>query len=94
MTEYKSLRSDSAMSKQNGTEGVSEDGDNKNRNKSKRLSQLLYPPLSIYETSFLTAGWIFIIGYSWYLVYVASRKHYAGFLSQDYLDEGLFSKFR
>ena len=65
----------------------------RSRIKEQRLTRLVYPSLSIYETSILTAGWIFIIGYSWYLVFLASRQYYLTFLNQGYLEEGFLSKF-
>ena len=58
----------------------------------RKLRRLIYPSLSIYETSFLTAAWIFILGYAWYLVYLVSRKFYPAFLSDGMLEEGIFSQ--
>ena len=62
--------------------------------KQSKLRQQLYPSLSLYEITFLVAAWIVIIAYSLFQVFVVSRKYYYHFLTQDMLEEGMFSKFR
>ena len=57
-----------------------------------KLSRLIYPSLSIYEISFLTAAWIIFLGYEWYLVYLVSKTYYRKFLRDGYLEDGMFSK--
>jgi len=59
----------------------------------RRLSRLIYPSLSIYEISFLTAGWIFILGYAWYLVYTVSREYYPSFLDSGFMIDTRFNPF-
>ena len=53
--------------------------------KVRKLTALIYPSLPIYETSLLIATWIFIIGYSWYLVYNASREYYHNLAVDGYM---------
>ena len=59
----------------------------KSQERQRRLSRLMYPSLSVFETSLLTASWIFILGYAWYLVYRVSRKYYRRFMNDGYLIE-------
>ena len=61
--------------------------------KERKLNQLIYPSLTIYETSFLSVAWIFILIYSWYLVYTVSRKYYLSFVNQGFMIETWFSQF-
>ena len=63
------------------------------KEKQKKLSRLIYPSLSIYETSFVTAAWIFILGYAWYLVYTVSRKYYPLFISDGFMITTWFNQF-
>ena len=65
----------------------------KSLERQRRLIRLIYPSLTVYETSFLTAGWIFILGYAWYLVYTVSIKYYPLFLSDGYMIKTMFNPF-
>ena len=61
--------------------------------KIRKLAALMYPSLPTYETSLLTATWIFIIGYSWYLVYNASREYFHNLAVDGYMKETWFNHF-
>ena len=61
--------------------------------KEQKLKRLLYPSLPLYEISFLTAWWAFVLVYSMYLVFLTSRQYYNIFLSNGSLKEGMFSRF-
>ena len=63
------------------------------KEKQRKLTRLIYPSLSIYETSFLTGAWIFILGYSWYLVYTVSRKYYPLFIKNGFMIKTWFNQF-
>ena len=63
------------------------------KDKKRRLASLIYPSLSVFETTFLTSTWIFIVLYSWYLVYLVSRKYYLHFINYGFMVKTQFNQF-